>query len=392
MTQVDERQPELEVLLDKREDALELSAWGERFHLVQPRNLCFWVYVAVMVVGSYQIFSNFAGPSGYYGPAIAVGAVGNGLLGLAWWLWFRHIDRWEHQPWSIIVTGFLWGGIAATFGIAIAGNAALMDLYAKLLGQEWAGHWEAGLSAPFVEESAKFAGFLILMSLAPRLVRTVNDGLVLGAFIGLGFQIFEDTLYAVNGAQEDFGADQVGHALSTVWLRVATGFVSHPLFTALCCAGLIYLIGTPAQPRQVLRGLGFLGAGVLTHLAWDSMLAVSNSTAAAILWMVGTAVFGLGILIGAFRVAAPREHAFVRDILAPEVATGVLTEDEAEAVVDRRRRKAYVKAGGSRRERRQHRHVVDAARDLVDDLAVDKGTATERVAHARAEITRLRSG
>ncbi|MGA9874118.1 MAG: hypothetical protein WBQ44_23660 [Rhodococcus sp. (in: high G+C Gram-positive bacteria)] len=41
--------------------------------------------------------------------------------------------------------------------------------------------------------------------------------------------------------------------------------VSHPLFTALFCAGLIYLIGTPAQPRRVGRGLVLILVPILVQ-------------------------------------------------------------------------------------------------------------------------------
>jgi hypothetical protein len=95
-------------LLAARAAALEESAWGERFYLVQPRNLCFWVYVVLMVIGLHHIVTSFRPTLGYYGDALAVGIVINGLLGLVWWLWFRHIDRWEHQPLSLIVTAFAW--------------------------------------------------------------------------------------------------------------------------------------------------------------------------------------------------------------------------------------------------------------------------------------------
>lgn len=327
----------------------------------------------------------------YFGEALAVALVLNGALGLVWWWWFHHIDRWEHQPLALVLTGFLWGGVAGTFAIAITGNGAMMSLYTKLFGEDWAAAWQAGLTAPFVEESAKAAGFLLLMGLASRLVRTVNDGLILGAFIGLGFQVFEDTLYATNGAAANFGTDQVHGALGTIWLRVATGFVSHPLYTALCCAGLVYLIGTVAQPRRVGRGLLFLAAGVLSHLLWDSVTGLANGGLQALLVLGGDAVLSLGVLWLAFRFAAEREHSFVRDILAPEVGTGVITDTESEALVDRHSRRALLKSGASRSARRRTRHTVSSTRDLLEAIVEARGANTPEVEHARAEVARVRN-
>ena len=94
--------------------------------------------------------------------------------------------------------------------MALPGNAALMDLYAKFFGQAWATDWKAGLTAPFVEETAKGAVFLLLLGLAPFVIRTVYDGLIVGAYVGLGFQVLEDMLYGQNAAYTNFGVDQVG--------------------------------------------------------------------------------------------------------------------------------------------------------------------------------------
>ncbi|MBD3927161.1 PrsW family intramembrane metalloprotease [Nocardioides cavernae] len=375
----------------RRDAALDASAWGEPFHLVQPRNLCFWVYIVMVGYGVYSMLPIVSRSAHFSPAAVAAALVVNGILGLLWWLWFHHIDRWERQPAKILLAAFVWGAVPATFAIAINANGALMSLWAKWFGQDWAGHWQAALTAPFVEESAKFAGFLLLMGLAPRLVRTVNDGLILGAFIGLGFQVLEDVTYAFNGALENFGTAPVDGAIGTAWLRVATGFVSHPLYTALCCAGLVYLIGTASQERRIGRGLGFLAAGVLTHGLWDSMVAFAGSGAVTLLVMFGSAIFGLGVLWTAFKLARPVEHAYARDILAPEVEAGLLDDVEVEAVLDRKARKAYVHAGSDHHARRARKHLIHAGYELVHELVEARGAEDERVVRARAEVARFRS-
>jgi len=375
-------------LLQRRAVALEVSAWGERFHFVQPRNLCFWIYLWLVGSGVVKLVGLYSDQVDYYGGAISVAVAICVVYTAAWWWWFRHIDRWERQPVSLILAGFIWGGLAATFALAITANGAVMSIYAKTFGQVWAADWQAGLTAPFVEETVKAAGFLLLMGLAPRLVRTVNDGLVIGAFIGLGFQVFEDVLYGTNAAARGFGVDPVGGVLSTTALRIVSGVVSHPLFTALFCAGLIYVIGTVAQPRRIGRGLLLIASSMLAHGVWDSAAALSRGKGLAVIGiLLGIGVFGWIVLWLAFRLAAPREHAFVRDILGPEVSSGVLTSDEVGAVVDRHARKAYLRGHG----RRSRRHLLRAAMDLCEDVAADKGEDTPRVEAARAEIARFRA-
>ncbi len=51
--------------------------------------------------------------------------------------------------------------------------------------------------------------------------------------------------------------------------RIAFSFASHPLFSALVCSGVVYLIGTAAQPRRVGRGIAFVRAGMFLHFTWD---------------------------------------------------------------------------------------------------------------------------
>lgn len=75
--------------------------------------------------------------------------------------------------------------------------------------------------------------------------------------------------------------------------------------------------------------------------------------------------------------------------MAPEVARGVLTAAELEAMCgDRKARKAFRKAGAGRMERTRAVHVLDAA----DELAGARGADTDRVAFARSELARIRNG
>jgi RsiW-degrading membrane proteinase PrsW (M82 family) len=378
--------------LRRQLDALAISGWGERFRFVQPHNLCFWVYVWLMAVGVFQTFSYFDPTAGFYADAFAISAVLCALFGGAWWVWLRHVDRWERQPAGLVVAGAAWGAIAATFGFAMTANTAALSIYGKLFGQEWTAAWAAGLTAPFTEEAAKLCGFILLMGLAPRLVRTANDGLVIGAFIGLGFAAFEDFLYAANSTGSAFGTDPVTSAVRILSTRFAFGFVSHPLFCALVCSGAIYLLGTTAQPRRVGRGIGFILAGMFFHFTWDDAGGLAQGNGLLLLLvMVLTTLLGFTILTIAFRLAVPREHQFVRDILAPEVEAGTVRTDELEAVLDRKARRRFRKSAPNHRARRARRHLRRAILDLTHDVADARGADTATVRHARTEVARLRA-
>ncbi|ROP41752.1 PrsW family glutamic-type intramembrane protease [Saccharothrix texasensis] len=98
-------------------------------------------------------------------------------------------------------------------------DTALLDIRAKVGGTAFAADWAAGLTAPTTEEFAEALGLVLLIGLAPRLVRSAYDGFVIGAFIGLGFQVFEDVLHVVDGATQSFGVDQFGSSLHVFLLR-----------------------------------------------------------------------------------------------------------------------------------------------------------------------------
>jgi RsiW-degrading membrane proteinase PrsW (M82 family) len=377
-------------LAERRRVAIETSGWGARFAFVQPHNACFWVYLGLVGAGLWYVVNAVSTTADAFAQAYATAVVTSGLFAAAFLAWLRRADRWERTPPLLAAVAFAGGGLGPTFGIAIVGNAAVMSLYTKAFGQAWATDWQAGLTAPFVEETAKGAMFLLLLGLAPVVIRTVSDGLIVGAYVGLGFQIFEDLLYAQNAAFAQFGAHQADAVLHVFVLRAVTGIPSHALYTALFGAGLIYALGTPAQPRRLARGLGLMLAAVVVHGLWDSAAAIGGETYVVVV-LLATLVFCLLALRLAVRWAGRRERAFMRDIMAPEVAAGTITDAELAALCGHHREeRRALRARPDGVTRRRERHVLRAARDLAAELAEAGGADTPEVAHARAEIGRLR--
>jgi len=376
--------------IDRRAAAIEVSGWGARFHFFQPRNACFWVYIGLVATGLWYVITTVQATRGAFDEAYATALVTSGLFCAAF-LWFlHHADRWERTPPALALAAFVGGGVAAPFGIAITGNGAIMSIYEKLFGQAWATDWQAGLTAPFVEETSKGAIVLLLMGLAPVVIRTVSDGLIVGAYVGLGFQILEDVFYAQNAAFEQFGANQSEAVLHIFVLRAITGIPSHALYTALFGAGLIYALGTPAQPRRLARGVGLMLAAAVIHGVWDSASALGGGTALVGLVLLVTTLASVVALLVGIRWAGGRERALMRDIMAPEVEAGTITAVELEALTGHRHeRRAAVKARADGVSRRHERHVLLAARDLAEDLARGDEAAIQ---HSRAEIARLRAG
>lgn len=371
--------------------AIAASGWGQPFRLVQPYNLAFWVWAIGVTYGVWATFQQFAPVASVGAEALEVGALVAIGYGALLWLFFRWIDRYDRLPALLLVSAFLWGGFAATYGMAIVGNTSNLTLMGKLAGQGFLNDWGPGISAPIVEESSKAAGFLLLITLAPKLLHSPRAALVTGAFIGLGFQILEDDLYSVQGAGQNFYANQADSVVQMAVLRIATGLISHPAYTALCCVGVLYLLGSPAVRRNVPRGLLFILFGVLVHASWDAAGAIGDSGPGVFLAMIASSLLAIFGLRWAFRLSQPLEQAWMRDILAPEVSAGNVTAEEIDAAAGRRKeRRAFVKASKGHRGHQQGRHVLDAVIDLAHELAASGGKETDAVSHSRAEVVRLR--
>jgi RsiW-degrading membrane proteinase PrsW (M82 family) len=377
-----------------RSAALEASGWGQPFRLVQLRNAGFWVFAVGMLIGTVQLVH-------FYGPGISAYGLGLGLGLLAflpytigWLLLLGYHNRYTSLPAKLLLVAFLWGAIPATYWIGLQANGAVLTMYGKLFGHAWARDWAAGFTAPITEELAKATALILLIGLAPRLVRSPYDGLMIGAFAGLGLQISEDVLYAFNAAATGFGANQAGAVLQILGTRAVAGLVQHVLFSAVFCAGLMWLIGR-GEGRHRLRGLLLIIAAMIAHSGWDNMAAYGQRLAGPlgfILMIVILFVAELILLTVTFRLAAPQEQAWLRTILAPEADRGLLTEAEIDAAAGGyRERRAYRKAIHGHRERKTAKHVLEAANDLAQAIARAGGHDSEAVDHARAEIERLRA-
>lgn len=375
--------------------AIEESGWGERFRLFQPRNAMFWLYAWAMVVGIVHTVSFYREDVGNYGGALAGGSIAFALYGGLWLLFLGAANRYTPESPKLLATGFFWGFFVASAALALTINGAVLSLYAKAFGQTWASDWAAGLTAPFTEETAKALGFVVLLGLAPRLIRSAYDAFVVGAFIGLGFQIWENVLYVYQGAQRDFGTNESVSAIQVIGVRSLAGIASHALFSAIFCTGLFWLLGRGAERRRVGAGLGLMALAMLCHGVWDDTAAIGIKLlgdAGAGVMMPLLLIIEVVIILWVARLASATEKTWMHDLLEPEVDAGVLSEPEVDALAgSRHHQRKYVKSLHGHHERKQAKHVLDAAHDLAEQLAHGHGEDTDQVLFARSEIARLRT-
>jgi protease PrsW len=342
--------------------------------LFQPHRPAFWVYVAILgttgivAVAEQSIFRRIA-PAGWLLSWVLLA-----LYALPVLLLVYALDLYEREPISLVVGALLWGGIAATT-LAGYANDGWGLVVARAGGPEFAARWTAALTAPFVEETLKGLGVVLIYLIAPDEIDDMMDGFVYGAVCGLGFAVVEDVFYFMGV----FGGTPSG-VLKGFFVRVvASGLYSHVLYTGLVGMGIGYFVSRREQ-RSFLRRIGVVvglsAVAVLGHLLWNSPLldlfpSRPWTGADLVLIPLATTVKGLPLLVFvtlAVVLARRRERRWLSGVLDPEVGSVGISAKELAVLEEPRRRRATVRqmrlrAGGNAASllRRLHREQINLA-------------------------------
>jgi RsiW-degrading membrane proteinase PrsW (M82 family) len=246
------------------------------------------------------------------------------------------IDRYEREPWFLQVSAFLWGAI-----IAIPPSLVIEQNIAALT-QNWLGNdasdlvraLSQGLNAGVTEETIKGLGLLLLFFILRDEFDNVTDGIVYGALIGAGFAMVENFVY--------FAVNSKGYLLFLIVGRVVLGWLCHSTFTVCFGAALGYVRHTRVRWRQILIPLlGFLLA-VGLHTVFDfvddfaNLLVLAHPDNPTIALLSLVAVIGdyippfiaQVVLLYILIKSLAHEAAVIREFLAHEVSSGVVTVDE----------------------------------------------------------------
>ena len=240
--------------------------------------------------------------------------------GLALWL-----DRYEPEPPLLLFGAFLWGATFATFASYIL-NTFNSVLLIAVLG-DGASSMGAYLSAPWVEESAKGLGLLILFLWKKDEFDGIVDGVVYATMVALGFAMTENIAYYGRALHEGGG----GAAGATFILRGLLSPYSHPLFTCMTGIGLGWARQTDKLAVKILAPLGGLMMAMGLHALWNL-----TATIDAGLWLLSylliMAPTGLTLLI-VVAFALAREGNLIKLYLQPEVDSGQLSAQDLASIV-----------------------------------------------------------
>jgi RsiW-degrading membrane proteinase PrsW (M82 family) len=155
-------------------------------------------------------------------------------------------------------------------------TGGLVSLIVSLFLFSWTGslsNWLGAASAGIVEETGKVLTLLLVVR-KPRFRWTLN-GLLLGATVGTGFEVFESAGYAFRAAIGDGG---IAAMRDMIFSRGALSvFGGHVVWTGLAGAALWRVRDDQPFRREMLidpRFLRVLGICMVMHMLWNSPFAL----------------------------------------------------------------------------------------------------------------------
>jgi len=303
------------------------------------------------------------------------------------------IDRYEKEPWTILLACLGLGAVAAPIlavvVLVILGRpASLPPAFAPGLRPD--------PLTGIVEEVVKGILLYVLVHTARDEFDDVLDGVIYGAAVGAGFGAAESFLYVLGGT------DLLSPA--TIVALVVAG-LNHAFYTAVLGAILGGAQGLNGGRRAVVVALG-LATAALLHAFHDTLppilarlLGQPDAAVGLASRLLANAVNWLGILVLALIVvlAWRREARILRDELRDEVASGLVSEADYATITSfggRLRRQARLLRTGGVGSALRLRRLYAAEGELAFHkrraaIRTRRPPAPERGEALRAEIRRL---
>ncbi|WP_203768596.1 PrsW family intramembrane metalloprotease [Actinoplanes nipponensis] len=240
-------------------------------------------FIAACAIAMLVILGVSNGPQGL---AIGLGAAilpVPVLVGCFLWL-----DRYEPEPSRYLIFCFAWGSAVATL-VAIGVNSLAAWGFDRI-GLPDA--LVAVIVAPFIEESMKALGPILLLWRRRREWSGITDGIVYCGLSALGFAMVENVLY-LGGHGYAAGADQYGPAtgiqnlfLIFIVRILFTGF-AHPLFTSMTGIGLGLSARSADRRVKWLAPIAGLLLAMILHGTFNLLPTLSVATGETLIMLYG---------------------------------------------------------------------------------------------------------
>ncbi len=233
----------------------------------------------------------------------------------------RWADRFEPEPWWLLILAFIWGALFATFGGG-TGSAIGEGIASGVTGLPTDDPniqaFGATVLAPIFEEGFKGLGVAIIAFASALGLKELDgplDGAIYGGIVGLGFTLTEDTLYVAGAFAEGGAAGFVG----LLFVRTVLLGLSHCTFTA--CTGLGFGIAVESRSWavKVLAPMGGIFVAMSMHAMHNALPTFFGGEGTVVMVLISWAVDMLYFLLLAALVV--RDRAIVVRELLPEVGS-----------------------------------------------------------------------
>jgi protease PrsW len=312
----------------------------------------------------------------------------------------RRLDFLEREHPLLLGSAGAWGALVAVAAAAPA-DVALQHLLARGFSPALVATWGPALAAPTVEEPLKVLGVLAIAFATRSQINSMVDGMVYGALAGLGFQVVEDILYAVNATALAGRGDTVPPVVSAFLLRgFLGGLWSHTLFSAVAGAGVAYVLVREDRPlwrNRLPLAVAALAAAWCLHFLLNSPWLADGfgyGGAAVLAALVLKGMPAVLLLLVLVRVAGSREAAYYTSAIAALGDPRLATRRELRALESGRGRAAarrYAKARCGRSAAATVRGLQHAQARLAVALSREADSADQSRAQVfRQEVLELR--
>ncbi|MFH1520841.1 MAG: PrsW family intramembrane metalloprotease [Candidatus Micrarchaeota archaeon] len=235
----------------------------------------FWAFefIGIILILSYMLLDSQAWKSSPALAAFFISGLAAFIIPFLWCAVWWFVDFKEREPIRILITLFFWGMLSALMAIGLNTVAGI------IFGIIGLGFLSSFLSAPIIEETYKGSGLALLSE--HHEFDSVEDGIVFGFVVGMGFAFIENWIYFLN---YPMGSDMISW-LWLFFLRSVVFSAMHGFYTAITglivsifiirkfrAPGLAILIGIPIAAlfhamhnSSELLSVLFGGGGILLY-------------------------------------------------------------------------------------------------------------------------------
>jgi len=245
-------------------------------------------------------------------------------------LFIRWCDRFEPEPWWLLLCAFFFGALVATAGGGTM-NGLSQTLASIMTGLPADGEDVQGMvatfSAPIFEEAFKGLGVAMIATISWLGVKELDgplDGAIYGGIVGLGFTLTEDVEYVSNA----FATDGFGGFLGLWFFRTVLNGLTHCTFTAMTGLGFGIAVEARSKLVKVIAPMGGYFIAVGMHAFHNGILQIGDEglfVMQGVNWTIDVLFF---ILLG---LLVARDRGIILRELTGEVG-GLLHPRELELV------------------------------------------------------------